>query len=51
MASISLPIRYFSSVTKWGDNHRYPLTTRCYEFELEVSLPDPVALLSQPLGR
>ncbi len=41
MADISLPIRYLSSVTKWGDNNRYPHTTRCYGFEPEISLPTP----------
>ena len=57
MAGISLPIQYSSSDTRWGGNHRYPLTTRCFRFEPDVSLPTPLvqqqhyALLSQPLGR
>ena len=42
MAGISLPIQCSSSGTKWGDNDRYPHTTRCYGLEPEVSLPDPV---------
>ena len=33
MASISLPIRYFSSDTGWDGDKRYPHTTRCYGFE------------------
>jgi hypothetical protein len=41
MAGISLPIQCYSSVTKWGDNHHYPLTTRCYGFEPEISPPTP----------
>jgi hypothetical protein len=33
MASISLPIRYFSSDTRWDGDKRYPHTTQCYGFE------------------
>jgi hypothetical protein len=41
MAGISLPIQRYSSVTRWGDDKHYPLTTRCYGFEPDVSPPAP----------
>ena len=57
MASGSSRFETHPLCTRWGDNHHYPLTTRCYGFEPEVSPPAPLvqmrhyALLSQPLGR
>src|SRR5450432_2349358 len=39
MASISLPIRCFSSDTGWDGDKRYPHTTRCYGFEPKSSPP------------
>jgi hypothetical protein len=39
MASISLPIRCFSSDTRWDGDKRYPHTTQCYGFEPKSSPP------------
>ena len=39
MADISLPIRYFSSDTRWDGDQRYPHTTQCYGFEPKSSPP------------
>src|SRR6266487_4200560 len=41
MAGISLPIRCYSSDTRWGGDTRYPHTTRCYGFEPKISPPAP----------
>ena len=30
-----------ADLTRGGDHHRYPLTTRCYGFEPEISPPTP----------
>src|SRR5471030_3434953 len=39
MADISLPIRCFSSDTRWDGDQRYPHTTQCYGFEPKSSPP------------
>jgi hypothetical protein len=39
MADISLPIKCYSSDTRWDGDKRYPHTIRCYGFEPKSSPP------------